>query len=146
MNLCWHCLGLGYCRKTTTLLVTDKRMENPDFLVDLRAFTVGLNISPDHWLDFLTDAYRDYRGRIVHQGHEVFLDTQALEAASIREWFRDWACTPVRDGAQPRLREESRERIRVLATILSTRFPFEASMWGVRAANDNQRSVHAKDR
>jgi len=138
MNLCWHCINLGYCRKTTTPLITDKRMENPDFLIDLRAFASGLNISPDHWLDFLIDTYRDYRGRIVHQGREVFLDTESLEVTSIKEWLRDWACAPVSEGARPRLREESRERIRVLATILATRFPFEAGLWGMRAANDNE--------
>lgn len=137
MNLCWHCIGQGYCRKATTQLIPDNRIENPDFLIDLRAFTAGLKVSPDHWVDFLIDTYRDYRGRIIHQGNEVFLDTEALEATSIREWLRDWACVPVPEGIRPRLREESRERIRVLATILATRFPFEASMWGVRAANDN---------
>ncbi|MBI1393891.1 MAG: hypothetical protein GC152_14230 [Alphaproteobacteria bacterium] len=138
MQLCPNCLAHGFCRNKTTGLVTDRKLENPDFLRDLRAFTSGLNISPDHWLDFLIDTYRDYRGRIVHQGREVFLDTEALEVTSIKEWLRDWACAPVSEGARPRLREESRERIRVLATILTTRFPFEADMWGVRAANDNE--------
>lgn len=137
MQLCATCLTLGYCRKKNTVLVSDRQLENPDFLIDLRAFTADLKISPDHWVDFLIDTYRDYRGRIIHQGNEVFLDTEALEATSIREWLRDWACTAVPEGVRPRLREESRERIRVLATILATRFPFEASMWGVRAANDN---------
>lgn len=139
--LCTACIALGYCRKSTTELVPDRALENPEYLRDLRAFTSRLNISPDHWRDYLVDTYRDYRGRIVHQGQEVFLDTEALEAVSVREWFRDWACTPVPEGVWPRLREESRERIRVLATILSTRFPFAASMWGVRAANDNRPPV-----
>lgn len=141
MNLCANCFITGYCYKETTKLVTDRYIENPDFLRDLRAFTSGLSISPDHWVDFLIDIYRDYQGRIVHEGHEAFLDTEAFEAHSIREWCRDFVCTPVQDGAQPRLRAESRERIRVLATILATRYPFEVGMFGVRAANDNRSPV-----
>lgn len=137
MHLCTQCFTLGYCRKATTPLVSEKRLESPDFLIDLRAFTASLNISPDHWLDFLVDTYRDYRGRIVHRGQEVFLDLNELESKSIKTWFRDFTNKPVADGVRPRLREESRARIRILTTILATRFPHEVSMLGVRAANDN---------
>lgn len=144
MLLCANCFVLGFCRKEITTLISDKRMENPDFLVDLRAFTASLNISPDHWLDYLIDLYRDYRGRITEKGHEVYLDTEAFDLDSIREWMRDYVCSPVPAGVRPRLREESRERIRVLATILATRFPFEASMWGIRAANENRPPVIRK--
>jgi len=144
MYLCTNCLIVGYCRKETTTVVSDQRIENPDFLRDLRAFTSQLAVSPDHWVDFLIDTYRDYRGVIAHNNQEAFLETEALEANSIREWFRDFICTPVRDGAQPRLREESRERIRVVATILATRYPFEASIWGVRPANDNRPPARQK--
>ncbi|GER05189.1 hypothetical protein JCM17846_28710 [Iodidimonas nitroreducens] len=124
--------------KETTKLVSDIQIENPNFLSDLRLFTSELSISPDHWLNYLVDAYRDYRGLVVFNGEEVFLNMEVFETDGIREWFRDWACAPVPEGVRPRLREESRERIRALATILSTRFPFEASMWGVRAVNDNR--------
>ena len=137
MYLCANCFILGYCKKDTTKVVTDRRIADPLFLRDLRAFTSQLGISADHWVDFLIDIYRDYRGRIVQNGNEVFLNTEALEVHSMREWARDFLCKPVQDGVQPRPRTESREKIRVVATILATRYPFEASMWGVRAANDN---------
>ena len=137
MHLCANCFNIGYCQKETTTLVSDHQIENPDFLKDLRAFTSELSVSPDKWIEFIADTYRDYRGRIVYKGQEVFLETEVLEVKSIREWFRDFICTPVRAGAKPRLREESRERIRLIATVLATRFPFEASTWGMRAANDN---------
>ena len=106
--------------------------------LSLRNFAASLEISADHFLDYLLNLYRDYRGRIVSNGNEVFLNTEEFETDSIREWFRDWACAPVPDGVRPRLRKESRERIRLLGTILSTRFAFEAELWGVRAANDNR--------
>ncbi len=99
MHLCTHCFTLGYCRKATTLLVSDKRLENPDFLIDLRAFTASLNISPDHWMDWLANEYRDYRGRIVHQGQEAFLEMEQFEMTSIKTWFRDFTNKPVADGA-----------------------------------------------
>lgn len=127
-----------FCPNTRVKLFSNAKIENPDFLRDLRDFTSSLNLSPDHWVDYLVDLYRDYQGMVTSKGTEVFLDTEAFEANSIREWFRDWACKPLAPNQEPRLREESRERIRVLATILATRFPFEASMWGVRPANDNR--------
>lgn len=137
-SLCVHCLTLGYCKNSTRQLVRDAQLENPEYLRDLRNFAASLEISADHFLDYLLNLYRDYRGRIVSNGNEVFLNTEEFETDSIREWFRDWACTPVPDGVRPRLREESRERIRLLGTILSTKFAFEAELWGVRAANDNR--------
>lgn len=137
MYLCANCFVHGFCKKETTKVVSDRRIVSPDFLRDLRAFTSQLKISSDHWVDFLIDTYRDYPGRIFQDGNEVYLDTEALETPSMREWARDFLCQPVRNGAQPRPRKETRERIRVVATILATRYPFEVSMFGVRAANDN---------
>ena len=138
-SLCVHCLTLGYCKNSTRQLVRDAQLEDPEYLRDLRNFTASLEISADHWLDYLVDMYRDFSGRIVSNGQDVFLDTQEFEKiSSTREWLRDWACVRVPDHIRPRLREESRERIRVLATILSTQFPFEAGMWGVRPANGNK--------
>lgn len=144
MRTCKYCTSTFTCPRSRIVLVSDRKLEQPEFLVDLRAFTAGLGISPDHWLDYLIDTYRDYRGLVVFNGEDVFLDTEVFETDSIREWLRDWACSPVPEGVRPRLREESRERIRSLATILSMRFPFEASMWGVRAANDNRPPVSSE--
>ena len=134
-----HCRHHSYyCPRSRVELVPNAKLESREYLRDLRRFTSDLDISPDHWVDYLVDTYRDYEGVITSRGSETYLDTEAFEIDSIREWFRDWACKPVPPETEPRLREESRERIRVLATILATRFPFEASMWGVRAANDNR--------
>ena len=137
-SLCARCLSLGYCKNSTRQLVRDAQLEDAEYLRDLRNFAASLEVSADHWLDYLMDMYRDFSGRIVSNGQDVFLDTEVFETDSIREWLRDWACASIPDHVRPRLREESRERIRVLATILSTRFPFEAGLWGVRAANDNR--------
>lgn len=137
MTFCKHCPSVFDCPKAKVQLVSDRKLEDPEYLRDLRAFTANLNISPDHWLDYLTDTYRDYCGRIVSGGRDIYLDMEVFEVPYLREWFRDFTCTPVRDGVCPRPRADTRERVRVLATLLSTRFPFAASLWSVRAANDN---------
>lgn len=117
----------------------DTKLDNPEFIRDLRRYTASLGISCDQWLDFLSDTYRDYPGRIMDQtGREVFLDMEVFEEPNIRYWFRDWCNTPCGNNVVPRIRSEARERIRVLATILRAANPKAALMWGVRAANDNE--------
>ena len=136
---CLFCLSLGYCRRMSAPIVTDDELANPAFLRDARAFAYRLGVPPDSWLDFLIDAYRDYRGRIVDAaGNEVFLATEVLEQCGIRDWFKAWACKP--PGASVRLRAEARERVRVVLTILRACYPHEAQFWGLagKAANDNE--------
>mgnify|MGYP003633463004 FL=1 len=118
--------------------MTDKELANPDFIRDVKSSARRLGIMPHAWLDALSDMYCHYKGCIVDSsGLEILLDLEPLERPHIREWFRDWVCAPLDSGTYPRVRRESRERIRVLATILRACFPDCARMWGVRAANDN---------
>lgn len=135
---CPNCLFREFCCSIRTELVDDASLDDAEFIRDLRAFTSSLNVNDEDWHEYLADCYRDYRGWIADQdGNEVFLDTDEFERPSIREWFRDFCCVPCPDHITPRVRQEARERVRVLATIMKARFPAEAIMWGVRAANDN---------
>lgn len=138
MFLCPQCFLQGYCRTLRARLITDEELSSPFFLSDVRSYAYRLDISCDVWPGFLTDAYRDYPGTIRNaQGRPVDLDTEVLDAPSIRYWFRD-TCKPVVGNAVPRLRIEARERFRVVATILRARDPAGTRLWGVRAANDEE--------
>lgn len=138
MQLCTYCSLNGYCKTIRTRLVTDQELANPDFIRDVKSSARSLGIMPHAWLDALSDMYCHYRGCIVDSSdREIFLDLEPLERPHIREWFRDWVCAPLESATCPRVRSESRERIRVLATILRACSPVRAQMWGVRAANDN---------
>ena len=136
--VCFDCLPDGICRNERIALVSDKALSDPEFIRDLRSFAYGLKVSSYHWHDFLCDLYRDYPGCIINEnGEEVFLDMHVFEVPSIRDWFRDFCCTPVPATITPYVRGEARERARILATILKASYFQEAMMWGVSAANDN---------
>lgn len=136
--LCTPCLGLGYCRQLRTRLVDDAQLSSPAFIRDVRAYAHALKIGRDSWLSWLEDAYRDYPGLIVNAaGEPVFLDLSVFETASIRYWFRDFACTSCPSDAIPHVNGEAWERVRVFATLLRAVDPSGTAMWGVRPANDN---------
>jgi len=139
MNLCPSCILLGYCRNRSAWLVTDKELDNPEFVRDVREAARAEAVSPDHWIDHITRLYRDYRGWItVIGGGRVFLDMDEFERPSIREWFRDFCVTPCPPEITPRVRDEARERVRILATILRALNPERAQFWGLRSDNDNE--------
>lgn len=136
---CYRCLGLGYCPKIRTLIVSDLELSNPEFLRSVRLTAYRHNISSYQWLDEVYSLYRDYHGWICDErGQEVLLDLEVFETPNIRTWFRDFCCRPLPEGSMPRVRGESKERVRVLATILRARFPVSAATWGVWVANDNR--------
>lgn len=137
-QICGACIALGYCCQLRAKLVSDDELNNPEFIRDLRAWTYQLDIGPDHWLDYLSDQYRDYAGTVVDDGEPVFLDLEELERPDIKYWFRDFCCTPCSPEVKPRVRREARERVRVLATILRAVFPGHANSWGLRGDNDNE--------
>ena len=137
MPLCSCCVTLGYCRKLKSWIVTDEELNNPEFLRDVRITAGELGKTRDEWIEYLSNLYRDYPGRILDaQGEEVFLNMELLEEAS-PYWFRDTCKAPLL-RVTPRLRIEARERFRVMATILRACFPDKAQFWGVRPANDNE--------
>ena len=136
MQLCPICLDKAMREARLVKLVDDQELRTSHYLFDLRAFTSKLGVKPEQWPDYASDIYRDFDGFISDsEGNLISLNTQHLE--TYPEWYRDWANEPVACGAIPRLRQESRARVRVLATILKIKFSREAAMWGVRAANDN---------
>lgn len=142
MQLCHYCMYLGYCHRITSLIVTDAEISNPEFIRDVRVFAHGLGLTPDQWHEFVIDAYRDYKGRIVSKrGAEVFLTTEVLEHPNIRDWFKAWACRLPNPDIAPRVRKEAWGRVRVVASILRAQQPFAAQFWGLRdrAANDNEK-------
>lgn len=138
-RLCNQCLTRGHCRHLQSKVVSDAELSNPEFIRDLRRHALGLRFGRDAWLDKLADLYRDYPGRIVNvDGCEAALDFEPFEQCdSIAEWFREFACTPCPDDVIPRVRREAWERVRVLATVLRAVAPEQASLWGVRPANDH---------
>lgn len=141
MILCAQCYLTGFCRwlRSEAVAMTDL---TPAFLRDLRAYAFALDIAPDRWRDFLLDAYRDYAGQIVDRdGHVVLLDTGVFDAPHIRTWFRDFACTPLGPHVVARVRSESVERIKVMASILRALDPVTASLWGKVIANDDTTSL-----
>ncbi|MEM9054521.1 MAG: hypothetical protein AAGB16_04270 [Pseudomonadota bacterium] len=141
MKLCPICADNDLRRARLVELVTDEELRNPAFLIAFRAFTSALGIQPEAWPDYLMDIYRDFEGCITdRERHLIGLNTEHLEVYP--EWYRDWVNTAVPPGIVPRLRKESRARIRVLVTLLKIRFPEESAGWGVHPANDNDPGGH----
>lgn len=138
MNLCANCIELGHCARCAAVLVSDAELKNADFIRDVRAFAFSLGVSKHHWLEFLTDLYRDYPGVIIGPNSaESLLDMDALEVPHIQDWFHAFCCKPCPPETRPRVRAEAKERVRILATVLRACYPAAAQGWGLRAANDN---------
>ncbi len=135
---CPHCRLNGYCINIVTELVTDDELDNPEYLRDVRALAhefFGKDAAG--CLDHFDALYRDYRGWICHEGTEIFLDMEEFDRNCIDDWFERFCCTRCPPDVTPRLQERSRERVRIVATILKAHYPVRASLWGVRPANDN---------
>ena len=127
----------GYCGAKIIRLVTDDELSQPQFVRGLRATARALGYSASEWVDRLSDIYRDFDGVIIDEyGNEVMLDLEVFEFEHARTWYRDQINTPMAEGVSPRLRAESKERLRILGTVLRMVFPGEALGW--LAANDNQ--------
>lgn len=142
MTFCVQCHLEQYCKRLVTPVFTDDEIKRPFFLADMKTFLVVYSFEhhllPSEWHDHMVGLYRDYRGWIKGEGgQEIFLDLSVFELLHIREWFRDYIQI-VPNGVETRLRGESKERVRILATIIRTHYPVEASLWGIRPANDNE--------
>ena len=110
MLLCPLCRLDGYCRNLSVELVKDRDLDNSEYIRDLRAFAFGLSINDKDWHERLSNFYRDYQGWVVGaEKREVFMDMEEFEREHIREWFRDFCCTPCPSNVVPRVRPEARE-------------------------------------
>jgi len=145
MKFCTACFIQAYCSKANTLLVTDKELANPEFIRDGRKACFEEYKSPEEWIEHVHDLYRDYRGKIFDgEGHEISLNMDVFEVPYIREWFRDFTCTPCPPEVAPRVRRAAYARARTLLTIMRACLPQKAYYWGVRPANDNNKTVQKR--
>lgn len=141
--VCTKCLRLGFCRRNTVRVVSDAELAQAAFIEDAQV-SIGarLRSSPDNieHIDYLTDLYRDFRGRVIGpDGGEVSLDTELLEGETARSWLREFIRPRGPRERAAYLRSQAKERFRVVATIIRAAFPDDAMMWGVRASNENLR-------
>lgn len=161
MTLCTSCFMVGYCKRLHASVVTDEELQNIDFVNDVLNYAQILKLKPSDWRPYLTRAYADYNGRIFGtNGEEEFLDMDVFEVSdevlfasndttqasrqltiannAIRDWFDYWLC-----NSNPREHNHfspcTRERLRVVGTILRANDPDEAQFWGLKGktANDN---------
>lgn len=161
MTLRASCLIAGHCSGPHASVVTDAELQNIHFVHDLLSYAQNLKLKPAEWRAYLTQQYASYDGRILGKdGEEEFLDMDVFEVedellfaandvkgaaqqvtianAAIREFFDYWLCRPETPKRLP-FSEQTRERLRVVATILRAQNPQEAQFWGLsgKAANDN---------
>ena len=134
---CVNCYSAGYCKQISANLVSDSEISNPQFVFDVRVTTSSMKVSPADWLETIYDLYRDYVGVILDdQGNETFINMEVFEFPHAREWFRDWVCIKPQIRNRIRVRVESRERFRALATIIRAAYPKSTDFWGLSIAND----------
>lgn len=135
-QFCNDCTNIEYCSDKSVRLVTDYELSQPHYIRGLRATARSLGYSPSEWIEHVSNIYRDFDGCVIDEyGNSVILDLEPLEIPHAREWFRDVVFMPIAEGVSPRLRAESKERLRILGTVLKMVFPREALGW--LAANDN---------
>jgi len=139
-QLCKFCEPFGRCARLEVPLVTHKEMDDPEFVRDVRRYIAGLDVSSWAMTDYLIDGYRDYQGRVYHpltHAH-LFLDIEVLIERDLREWFRDLK-RPIPPEVKPYIHPTTRDRFRVMATILRLMDRKGTAHWGLRAANDNEK-------
>ena len=151
MSICPFCPFSASCKRGVRL-VSDKELSSGEFVRDVRNFAADLGERPAEWLDYVLELLAlldgcivDGRGQPAYLSTEIFLPTDqeiddgvgAVIEYRMRNWFEETFATPVPESVTPHVRIEAKERFRIVATILRARFPAQAAMWGVRAANDN---------
>lgn len=122
--------------------------------VRTQAATVAMieSLTPSDWCNFLHDLLRDLNvgfyntaGQSVDlpihvlgvSDHEIDIGDADLVEARIANWFA-YICKPVPAHVTPYVTRESRERFRVLASLLIAAYPEETAGWPrIIPANDN---------
>lgn len=139
-DLCEACEPFGYCVQLSVPLVTNKEMDDPAFIRDVREYLAELPVSSWAMRDYLIGGYRDALGEAYHPLTlaSVSLDISAFVVSDHREWFRD-LCEPIPADHKPYILPKTRDRFRVMATILRLMDPKGTASWGLRAANDNEK-------
>ena len=111
-------------------LVTDEELDNPCLLRDAKTFASKMRVPRRSFVDWLVDGVRDAKAVLLdNEDRPVSIDYDVIERDHIDLWFRDWAKRP-EAHINPRVRAESRERVRLVVTMLRMIFPKESSVWG----------------
>ena len=151
-QLCPNCLSQGYCRRW--LIASDEDLANPYFIIDVRNYVHGLDVTSgrlfDHLLNSLSRVEGEFRNKAglrpslpfeLFEPSDADIDADRFEAVSesVRDWLRYNFGQAWSDDAQPVLYGAGKERFRVIATMVRALYWQDprVPMWGVRAANDN---------
>jgi len=136
-DLCNGLLVIGYCPICDVPMMTNKEMDDPEVIRDVRSYLRALPVSSwsmgrylaNGYLVSLREAYHPLTLKRVH------LDLNDFEENGYREWFRDLE-RPVAPETEPYIQEGTRDRFRTMATVLRMIDPVGTAQWGLRPAND----------
>ena len=118
-------------RSPTVYLVTDAELANDLLLADCQDFLRKIRHPRRRFVDWLVDGVRDSSARLLDgTGNPVEIDYDYLEKDHFDLWVRDWI-TLRSPEVRRRVRAESRERVRLVITMLRMIFPRESAAWGL---------------
>jgi hypothetical protein len=162
MHFCLTCLSLGYCRKLTAFLPTDKEM-TPAFVQDGRNFghqwALRKGLSPERFPSELLGDFSLHPGRLLDPRTQAEADDFEVLFRPLNVTPQQWEVRHSLDCALPDDEERDfrrfyganyltpcgpnphltyRERHRAVLGILRSLFPAEAARWGLRGDNDNE--------
>ena len=117
------------CKHPRVQLVTDALLENKAWLDDVHAFANRLDVPRRQMLDYMAKGFEKARVALVDEaGEPVYLDLREAEKCKdFGLFYRDWLRH--RPGA-PNIHPHTRERVRLIATMLRVIFWKEQSVWG----------------
>ena len=138
------------------LIYNDAELSCPKLTRQVRVFSsavaVMFGLRPCDWHDFLVNRYRDLDVEFytaigkpatlpIHvfefSDHDIDVGNAERVRERINEWF-ERICSPIPPHVTPYVPLESRERFRVLASLLIAAFPEQAADWPrIIPANDN---------
>ena len=144
MRYCESCdqlLVVGYCPICDVPMVTNKEMDDPEFIRDVRQYLAKHEVSSWSLRNHLQDSYMDAMREVYHPltRKRFDLDMSDFDGAGYREWFRDLK-RPIPPEHKPYIQARTRDRFRVMATVLRAIDPIGTAHWGLRPANDDAAS------
>ncbi|MEL6824773.1 MAG: hypothetical protein AAFN91_00890 [Pseudomonadota bacterium] len=128
----------------TCFVFNDAELQSPELIRKVRALAAKTIPEPRNGVDFVADCLRDLpEVQFVNSiGQYVDIDLSIFEptdnqidlgdaeriSARMADWF-EYICSPVPDHVTPYVLPHTKERFRVLATILIALHPIEVSEW-----------------